>query len=101
MVRKSRSVIYLGIQLVCLAISTAMSVLNGKATYRLYFAVEVNGLLVRRRLDRIVHMLGLGLRVVFAVDSWLVASDRVVVLVCTLALTLVVVDEDRASMTSA
>lgn len=57
---------------------------------------------MRRRLDRIADMLVLGLRVVFAVDSWLVESDRVVVLVCTLALTLVVVNEKGcASMTSA
>jgi hypothetical protein len=72
-----------------------------KATYRLHFAVEVSGLLVRRRLDGIAHMLVLGLRVVFAIDSWLVESDRVVVLVYTLALTLAVVDEDCTSMTSA
>lgn len=71
-------------------------------TYRLYFAMEVSGLLVRRRLDRIARMLVLGLRVVFAVDSWLVESDKVAVLVCTLALTLAVVNEEGcASMTSA
>jgi hypothetical protein len=39
-------------------------------------------------------MVVLGLRVVFAIDSWLVKSDRVVVLVCALALTLVVVNEE-------
>ena len=73
-----------------------------KVTYRLCFAVEVSGLLVRRRLDRIAQMLVLGLRVVFAVDSWLVESDKVAVLVCTLALTLAVVNEEGcASMTSA
>jgi hypothetical protein len=65
-----------------------------KVTYRLYFAAEVSGLLMRRRLNIIAHMLVLGLRVVFAVDSWPVESDRLVVLVCALTLTLAVANEE-------
>jgi hypothetical protein len=79
----------------CLAISIVRSILDWKDDEPVVHCCR--GLMDckrKRRLHSGSHAWFLGFRVVFAVDSWLVELDRAVMLVCTLALTLVVLNED-------